>query len=82
MVNPNKMERSKIADTFGQQLCQILKLNPDKIKTITITVKPDSVLVVTEEILLDNDAKDVLRALEYYHLVKVVNGNIKNKIVS
>ena len=74
------MERTKT--TFNQQLCQVLKLDPNKIISLTIKVLPDSVLVTTEEILLSEEKDGVLKLLEYYHLVKTVNGNIKNKIVS
>jgi hypothetical protein len=65
-------------DSFRLQLCQILKLNPAKIKTITIKIQSDdSIQVTTEEILLVDEAKEVLKMLHYYHLVENINDGTK-----
>jgi hypothetical protein len=71
------MERTTKVESFGTQLCQVLKLNPAKIKTITIKVQAEKVTVTTEEILLVDEAKDVLKMLQYYHLVETINGKPK-----
>jgi hypothetical protein len=69
------MERSTRTETFKTQICQVLKLNPEKINTITIKILPDDrVQVTTEENLLVDEDKGILKMFHYYHLVENING--------
>jgi hypothetical protein len=55
--------------SFGVELCQVLKLNSKKVRTITIKVQPDDViLITTEQLLFVEEGQALLKMLEYYHL--------------
>lgn len=56
-------------DSFGKKICEILKLDSHKIKTITIKIQPDDIVqITTEQILFVDEGKEILNMLKYYHL--------------
>ena len=60
--------------SFSNQLCEILKLDSQKITDIIIEVKSnDTILVTTKQIVDVNQAKEILKMLNYYHLVENKN---------
>jgi len=60
--------------SFGDQLCEILKLDLQKITNIIIEVQPGNIVLVTTKQTIDvNQAKEILKMLNYYHLVENIN---------
>jgi hypothetical protein len=55
--------------SFGVELCKVLGLDSKKVRTITIKVQPDDViLVTTEQLLFVEEGQKMLTMLKYYHL--------------
>ena len=60
--------------SFSDQLCEVLKLDPQKIIHINIEVQSDNtILVTTKQAVCVDQAKAVLKMLNYYHLVENKN---------
>ena len=57
---------------FGLQLCEVLGLDPDRIRNINISVGADAAVIVTiERHLWQNEAAQLLKILEEYELTKI-----------
>jgi hypothetical protein len=59
------------SEKFGVKLCEILKIDPKKTKTITIKVPPcDAVMVTVDFYLQDTEVEKVTNLIKEYRMVK------------
>ena len=63
--------RAVVDKDFGLVLCEILKLDSKKTRTITIVSPPDDFVHVTvEQILQEDESEKLMVVLNEYHLVQ------------
>ena len=58
-------------EEFAVKLCKILGLDSSKTMTISIKVQPDDIIkIITEQVMYVDEGHNILKLMEYYHLVK------------